>query len=243
MNYDIYDAHVHFGPSTQWVPYVNPEVSIEDVLEHMKQHNIKKTIVFPNPHVGDKYPKLNDLMNDAQKKYTDSIIGFGRVDPRRGEEAISEIKRIRDLGLRGVKLHPYVECFRPDHPFFSDFWGTIFDLDLFILIHTGTMFSSPGYLKPVLKKFTDLKIILGHLQETCISLMRDYENVYSDTSGCRVKLLEYAAETCEDKIMFGSDYPYLSYRVQMEVVRASEISEGVKQNIFAGNFKRTILDG
>jgi predicted TIM-barrel fold metal-dependent hydrolase len=66
--------------------------------------------------------------------------------------------------------------------------------------------------------------------------MREFENVYSDTSGSRVYLLEHAAETCEDKIMFGSDYPYLNHRVQMEVVRAAGISEGVKRKIFAENF-------
>ncbi len=237
----IYDAHVHFGPSTQWVPYINPEVTIEDVLREMNRYNIEKSVVFPNPHVGDKYPELNDLVAGAEKKYSSKIIGFGRVDPRRGEEAIREINRIKELGLRGVKLHPYVECFRPDHPFFNEFFSKIRELDMVILIHTGTLFSSPGYIKQVLKKYHDLKFILGHLQEGCISLMRDYENVYSDTSGCRVKLLEYATETCEDKIMFGSDYPYLSYRVQMEVVRAAEISEKVRNKIFAGNFRRLLL--
>lgn len=241
MSNVIYDAHVHFGPSTQWVPYIDPEVSIEDVLNEMEKHSIQKSIVFPNPHVGDRYRELNDLVNEVSKKYASQLIGFGRVDPRRGDEAVMEITRIHGLGLRGVKLHPYVECFRPDHPFFDDFWSNLDNLGMLILIHTGTLFSSPGYLKPVLKKYPSLKIILGHLQEGCISLMRDYESVYSDTSGCRVKLLEYAAETCEDKILFGSDYPYLNYRVQMEVVRAAEISEDVKNKIFAGNFESFLL--
>jgi predicted TIM-barrel fold metal-dependent hydrolase len=238
MTHKLYDAHVHFGPSTQWVPYVDPVVSIEDVLEKMEEFNVEKSIVFPNPHVGDKYPELNDIMAKAQKDHPERVIGFGRVDPRRGDEAITELKRIQDLGLLGVKLHPYVECFRPDHPFFKGFWGTLNDLNLSILIHTGTMFSAPGYLKPVLKQYPGLRLILGHLQESAISLMSDYENVYSDTSGCRVHLLEYATESVEDKILFGSDYPYLSHRVQMEVVNASDISESVKGKIFSGNFER-----
>jgi predicted TIM-barrel fold metal-dependent hydrolase len=236
MTQKLFDAHVHFGPSTQWVPYVDPVVSIEDVLGKMEEFSVEKSIVFPNPHVGDKYPELNDIMAKAQKDHPERIIGFGRVDPRRGKEAISELKRIQDLGLLGVKLHPYVECFRPDHPFFKGFWGTLNDLNLSILIHTGTMFSAPGYLKPVLKEYPDLRMILGHLQESCISLMKDYKNVYSDTSGCRVHLLEYATESCEDKILYGSDYPYLSHRVQMEVVNAADISEEVKGKIFHGNF-------
>ncbi len=237
----IFDAHVHFGPSTQWVPYIDPVVSIGDVLEEMEHHNIQKSVVFPNPHVGDRYPKLNDMVRDAESKHPSKIIGFGRVDPRRGEEAIEEIERIHGLGLRGVKLHPYVECFRADHPFFGNFFGKISELGMIILIHTGTMFSSPGYLKEVLKKYPDLTIILGHLQEGCISLMRQYEHVYADTSGCRVHLLEYAAESCEDKIMFGSDYPYLSHRVQMEVVRAAGISDNVRGKIFSANFEKLLI--
>jgi len=241
MKQVIYDAHVHFGPSTQWVPYINPVVSIDDVLEQMKAHGIGKSIVFPNPNVGDRYPELNDLMAAAQRDHPEKIIAFGRVDPRRGEEAVDEITRIHEMGLGGIKLHPYVECFRPDHPFFNDMFGEINDLEMTILIHTGTMFSSPGYLKAVLKNYPELRIILGHLQEGCIPLMRDYENVFSDTSGSRVKLLEYACESCEDKILFGSDYPYLSYRVQMEVVRAAEISKATKDKIFRGNFLRFML--
>ena len=242
MTEKVFDAHVHLGPSTQWVPYINPEVSIEDVIREMEKHNIQKSIVFPNPHIGDRYPELNDIVFEAQKNHPARIIGFGRVDPRRGEEARGEIKRIFELGLRGMKLHPYVECFRPDHPFFDEFWGTLNELDMVILIHTGTMFSSPGHLKPVLKKYPGMRMILGHLQEACISLMRDYENIYSDTSGVRVNLLEHAAQTCEDKIMFGSDYPYLNYRVQMEVVRAAEISEKARKKIFAGNFEGLLLN-
>ena len=34
----IYDAHVHFGPSTTWLPYINPEIPIEDVLKKMEEH-------------------------------------------------------------------------------------------------------------------------------------------------------------------------------------------------------------
>ncbi len=241
MSQDLCDAHVHFGPSTQWVPYVNPVVSIDNVLEKMVEHDIQKSIVFPNPHVGDRYPELNDLMSTAQKDNPQKIVAFGRVDPRRGQEAVNEITRIHELGLSGVKLHPYVECFRPDHPYFRDMFGEINDLDMTILIHTGTLFSSPGYLKEVLKYYPELKIILGHLQEGCIPLMREFNNVYSDTSGSRVKLLEYACESCDDRIMFGSDYPYLSYRVQMEVVRAAEIPESVKNKIFAGNFENLML--
>jgi predicted TIM-barrel fold metal-dependent hydrolase len=55
-------------------------------------------------------------------------------------------------------------------------------------------------------------------------------------------LLEYACETCEDRILFGSDYPYLSHRVQLEVVRAADIPTGIKGKILCENFVRLFSD-
>ena len=237
------------------------KTDIEELVSHLEDEYRKANVSEKNyQELKVKYSqrldeigkKLGSKEEISEKKSKGGLLGklMGKKEKQpeveqpkaeeAGEEAKEEIARIHDLGLSGVKLHPYVECFRPDHPFFTDFFGKVHELELVVLIHTGTLFSSPGYLRPVLETYHDMKIILGHLQEGCIPLMMDFENVYSDTSGCRVKLLEYACETCQDKILFGSDFPYLSYRVQMEVVRAAEVSESVKDKIFAHNFERLL---
>ncbi len=234
-DHEIYDAHVHLGPSGEWLPYLDPAVDTETLINAMDDAGIEKAIVFPNPGPGDMYPELNDYIAEAVKEHPDRLIGFGRVDPRRGEEAIKEINQCKELGLEGIKLHPFVETYRPDHPNFENMFDTIYENDLFILSHTGTNFASPGYMKEVLEDREDMKVILAHLNEGCISVADEFENVYVDTSGCRVYMLEHACEEISEKLVFGSDYPYLNYRVQKTVVDAADISKETKKAIFKGN--------
>lgn len=240
MKEDILDAHVHLGPSDEWLPYVEPSIETKTVINSMERHDIKKAIVFPNPCVGDKYPEMNDHIAEAVDEYPEKLIGFGRVDPRRGEEAVKEVERCVKLGLRGIKLHPFVETFRPDHPNFEILFDTIYEKDLLLLPHTGDGFSSPGLWKKVLEERKDMCIILAHLNEGCISVAEGYENVFVDTSGTRVYLLEYAVEKIPNKIVFGSDYPYLSYEVQKTVIEAADISEEQKRKVFVDNLKSVL---
>ena len=62
----------------------------------------------------------------------------------------------RTLGLTGLKLHPFVECFRPDHPFFNKFFLKANELELPILFHTGDGFSSPGLIAKTAEKYPKL---------------------------------------------------------------------------------------
>ncbi len=239
---EIYDAHVHLGPSGEWLPYLEPERNVETVVTTMDDAKIEKAIVFPNPVVGDRYPELNDVIRDAVDEYPDRLIGFGRVDPRRGSEAIEEVERCDEMGLEGIKLHPFVETFRPDHPNFEKLFDTIHDRDMIILSHTGQGFASAGYIKKIMDDREDMKVILGHLNEGCISAAKKFDNVYVDTSGTRVYMLEYACSEIPERIVFGSDYPYLNYRVQKTVVEAAEISDELREKIFADNLKRLLRD-
>ncbi len=233
----IYDAHVHLGPSGEWLPYLDPEEDAESIIDAMDKACVQKSIIFPNPAVGDRYPELNDIIQASVEEYPDRFIGFGRVDPRRGDEAVGEVERCYDMGLKGIKLHPFVETFRPDHPNFHKLFDTIYEREMIILTHTGQGFASAGLMKKALEERKDMIIILGHLNEGCISMAERFDNVYIDTSGTRVYMLEYACQKVPDKILFGSDHPYLNYAVQKMVVEEARMSDEVRNGIFVDNLK------
>jgi len=234
----ICDAHVHLGKSGPWQPFINPTIYVDKLISLFDKYNVERAIVFPNPNVGDKYPEMNDYIAKYAKKYPKRLVGFGRVDPRR-EDAIKELKRIKDcLGLSGLKLHPFVECFRPDHPFFNKFFAKTNELKLPILFHSGDGFSSPGLILKIAKKYPKLPIILGHLKESAINTLKECENVYVETSGTLPDYIELAADIDEDRILFGSDAPYYRYLTQTAIVEAAEISQKCKKKIFYENFQR-----
>lgn len=235
----ICDAHVHLGESGPWQPYDKPTIYISELNKLFDEYNVERAVVFPNPNVGDRYPEMNDYIAQCVEKHPDRLVGFGRTDPRRGKDAINELTRMKNkLKLTGLKLHPMVECFRPDHPFFAKFFQKTAELNLPILFHTGDGFSSPGLIAPIAKKYPKLPIILGHLKEGCIGVLKEATNVYVETSGTIPELIEMAVDIAPDRVLFGSDAPYYRYPVQMAVIDAAEISAKAKREVYHDNFCR-----
>jgi len=234
----ICDAHVHLGESGPWQPFINPTIYVDKLIKLFDKYDVERAIVFPNPNVGDKYPEMNDYIAKCVKKHPKRLVGFGRTDPRR-EDAIKELDRIKNsLGLSGLKLHPFVECFRPDHPFFNKFFQKINELNLPILFHSGDGFSSPGLILKIARKYPKLPVILGHLRESSVNALKECENVYVETSGTLPDFIELSADIDEDRILFGSDVPYYRYPAQIAIVDAAAVSQKIKKKIFYENFLR-----
>jgi len=234
----ICDAHVHLGKSGPWQPYQDPTIYVDDLVRLFDKYDVERAVVFPNPNVGDKYPEMNDYIAESARKYPKRLVGFGRVDPRRGD-AIEELTRMKnDLGLTGLKLHPMVECFRPDHPFFNRFFQEVSKLGLPILFHTGDGFSSPALVTKIAEKYPKLLIILGHLKEGALNTMEQFENFYVETSGTLPDFIELATDVDEDRILFGSDIPYYRYPTQIAIVEASRIAQKAKRKVFYENFQK-----
>jgi hypothetical protein len=234
----ICDAHMHLGRSGPWQPYMNSTIYVDKLISLFDKYDVERAIVFPNPNVGDEYPKMNDYIAKSVKKHSKRLIGFGRVDPRR-EDAIKELIRIKNgLGLTGIKLHPMVECFRPDHPFFERFFKKTNALNLPILFHSGDGFSSPGLILKIAKKYPKLPIILAHLREASVNALRECENVYVETSCTLPDFIELSVDIDENRILFGSDIPYYRYPTQIAIVEAAENSQKSKRKIFYENFQK-----
>jgi len=205
----------------------------------LEKVNVTRALVFPNPNVGDKYPETNDYIAECVRKHSKRLVGFGRVDPRRNKEAIQELKRIKkELKLTGIKLHPMVECFRPDHPYFNKFFNKVEQLSLPVLIHTGDGFSAPGLAAQVAKKHPNMVMIMGHLKEGCIGALKELPNVYVETSGTLPEFVELATDIDENRVLFGSDVPYYRFTTQTAIIEAADISKKVKRKVYAENFER-----
>jgi predicted TIM-barrel fold metal-dependent hydrolase len=233
----ICDAHVHLGESGPWQPYMNPTIYITELMTLLDKFNVTKALVFPNPNAGDLYPRTNNYIAKCVKKHPHRLVGFGRVDPRRGQEAIQELKRIR-YKLTGIKLHPMVECFRPDHPHFNEFFREAEELKLSVLIHTGEGLSAPGLAAKVAKSHPKLIMILAHLKEGCVSALKELPNIYVETSGTLPEFVEMATDIDENRILFGSDMPYYHFRTQTAIIEAAEISNKVKRKVYFDNFDK-----
>lgn len=233
------DAHVHLGESGPWQPYGKPTISIEKLIPLLDRFHVSRALVFPNPNVGDRYPETNNYIADCVEKHRRRLVGFARVDPRRGNEANQELRRIKQkLGLTGIKLHPMVECFRPDHSYFDRFFKRVSELDLPVLIHTGNGFSAPGLAAKVARKHRSIIMILAHLKEGCIAALKELPNICVETSGTLPEFVEMATDIDDNRVFFGSDVPYYRYPTQKAIIEAADISNKTRRKVYFENFER-----
>lgn len=90
-------------------------------------------------------------------------VAFATVDPN-ATDAAQEIHRcVRELGMRGVKLHPWVQAFSPHSPGLAPVCEAAAELGVPILFHDGTPpFSAPLQLAALARRHPRTTIVLGH---------------------------------------------------------------------------------
>lgn len=252
----IVDFHIHLGRVVKgWIKALEKygvtseeqvEKNVEELVREMDKHKVDKAVVFPNPRLPVEYRDANDEIADAQKKYPDRIIGFCRVDPRDSERAIEELERsILSLELKGLKLHPVMEVFTPDHEYVVRIVKKAGELGVPVLIHSGVgNLDSPRRLYKLVEEARETTVIVGHFLSypANVELAEKYDNVYLETSGVITpKIIELAVRKVgAEKILFGSDWPYLDMKFEMVKVEMARISREEKNMILGGNAKRIL---
>lgn len=215
-------------------------------------------------------PLTNDEVAAIVKTYPNRFIGFASVDPWKGKRAIDEMERaITELGMSGAKFHPGIQAFYPNDQQFYPLYKKISELQVPALFHTGTNglgagtaggmgikldYTRPIYLDTVAADFPDMTIIGAHpawpWHEEMLAIIGHKSNVFMDLSGWSPKyipkvIMDEARTRLQDRIMFGSDYPFITPERWLKDFDSLEgFSQEVRQKILLGNAARILkLDG
>src|SRR5207344_1622303 len=78
-----------------------------------------------------------DWLASLSERFPGVLMGFGSVDPWK-PDAADELRRIADLGMKGLKFHPTMQRFDPGDQAFYRLWSLAEELGLIALFHTGT---------------------------------------------------------------------------------------------------------
>jgi predicted TIM-barrel fold metal-dependent hydrolase len=212
-------------------------VGIEEMATMYRQADIMAVLLGWDAETHTGLPPVpNDSIAEAVKTYPDVFIGFAGVDPWKGKAAVAELERaVKTLGLRGLKCHPIAQGFYPDDRRFYPLWETCAALQIPVMFHTGTTGVGAGvpggnglklnYARPiphlddVAADFPNLTIVGAHpswpWQDEMLAIAVHKTNVYIDLSGWSPKyfspsLVQYANSILQDRVLFGSDYPFLT---------------------------------
>ena len=101
----------------------------------------------------------------------DRLYGFGTVDLNR-RDVRDQVKRIHDLGLKGIKMHPNAQQFDILCPAAFEAYGAAQDLKLFITFHSGVHHGRIKHYNvlsfdEVAHHFPDLRFSLEHVGGYC----------------------------------------------------------------------------
>lgn len=177
--------------------------------------------------------EINRLTGEAIKMQNGRLRFFCGIDPRRDNAADRVRKYIREYGAIGFKLYPPMGYY-PFEDFCEPIYKVLIEEDVPVLAHTqaGHKQSEPLHWAEVVKKFPDLKVILGHAGveapfwsrygwEQAVIVAGRAQNVYLDPTEWqiqgalkprnvadlveRIKIMQEVVGT--GRLVFGSDNP------------------------------------
>ena len=228
----LIDFHAHVFPDrlaagavaglaarAHFTPYTNG--SLADTQRIMSEQGVDRFVAL-NIAVSPKTERhVNDFAITLLEK--ENIIPFGSVHPD-SENAFSELERLKDAGVRGVKFHNEYQNFFVDDEKAFPLYERCAKLGFIMLFHGGADrgFSPPVKTEPkcmrrVALRFPEAKIVVAHLggqdmQEEAVQELVD-TNVFIDTSFSAISVDPSVAERSirafgADRVLFGTDCPW-----------------------------------
>ena len=99
----IVDAHTH----VEEVPELGWEDSPEKLLPLLDAAGISRAVIMGYTEAPAVNPGALEYLAGVVAQYPDRLVGFARLHPNYGEEAVRLLDRaITELGMKGLKLHP-----------------------------------------------------------------------------------------------------------------------------------------
>ena len=190
--------------------------TVSMLLERGKKAGIEKFVILPVALRPDRVQGINDFIAD-RRDANPEFIGFGTVHAAM-ENMDAEVRRIMDLGLKGIKMHPDSQRFHIDdprlYPMYEEIQGK-----LPIMLHMGDArydYSHPVKLRKVLDQFPRLQAIAAHfggysMYETAYELLKDTDCIL-DVSSSIMFMEKGTAERFinlygAERLAYGTDYP------------------------------------
>jgi len=186
------------------------------------------------------------------------LIPFVSIDPNTSERPVDELENlVLNLGFKGLKLYPTYQHFYPNETKIYPLYAKAMELDIPVLLHTGSSiftgarlkYGDPIYLDDVAVDFPELKLLQAHCgrpfwYEKALALSRIHENVYMEISGLPPQNLLTnfpQLERIAHKVIYGSDWPGVpTIKENIKALQDLKINEEAKRMILGENAARLL---
>jgi predicted TIM-barrel fold metal-dependent hydrolase len=242
-------ATLEAGSGDEWAR-LNGTVS--DLLRSMDKAGIEVSVICSIATTPKQVPSITKW---SQEIASDRIVPLPSIHPDYNDFR-DEIARIKDLGMKGIKMHPQYQGFRLDEDRAMPIYEALAAHDLLLTIHAGFDIAfpddpsaSPDKTARIIERFPELRIVACHFggwrQWDEVRQHLAGKDIYFETSFTigdlpEERILELIRLHSEDRIVFGTDSPWRDQAKSVEEVKALPISDELKENIFHKNAERLL---
>ncbi len=221
-------------------PYTNG--TVEGLCDNMARHGVDKAVVLNIATNATQQSKVNDFAASINKN---NIISFGSIFPD-SEDWQNELERIKEMGLKGVKLHPDYQGFNVDDEKMKPIYKKIGQLGLITVFHAGFDYgfappyhATPDKMERALKWF-DSPVVAAHWGGIdCGELVLKHlcgKDIYFDTSFGYGNMPKYYAQKILDahtpnKMLFGTDSPWHTAEMELRLLNSLSLNENELEKI------------
>ncbi|MCI6870348.1 MAG: amidohydrolase family protein [Selenomonadales bacterium] len=249
------------GPS-HMDPYTDGTRS--GLLQSMKEGGIGLSVLMPVATSPRQTTSINRIAIETNEQSDKTgLASFGAVHPDNADYRI-QLRTLAENGIKGIKLHPVFHQIYFDDIRYMRIVDCAAENNLAVTIHggydigfPGQDFVTPEHILPVIKEVGHKKLIAAHMGGW--SCWNDAEqllactDIYLDTSFSLMELYYHSGKRIEhlsnekfccfvrhhgaDKILFGSDSPWVSQKASVEAIRESGLNENEVKLILEDNAK------
>lgn len=240
---------------------------LESVIDSERQAGVSRLVLLPVAGKPSRVAELNQWTAEAAQTYPE-VIPFATLHPQ-SETLADDLAQVRDLGLKGVKLHSILQRFELLSSESLALVEEIARLELPIMLdtlhgpgllavkpHLGLFAAEfrdcatdPTQIATLADRFPQLTFIAAHLG--ClygwdeIDPLMDRSNVYIDTSYVnRLVSAERAAAIIKrkgtDRVLWGTDTPWRRVGPAKDWFLSLDLTDQEIEAVAAGNLKRLL---
>jgi hypothetical protein len=237
----IFDLH------TCWHVYEMKGIrySAEDYLRHLDACGIDMAMVCHPFSLMSDYVFGNDRILELMDAFPDRVVGFATIHPLFGDEAVAELERCAERGMKGVKFHCDLAALPYDHPAYRPVVARATELGMPLFLHTGA--DSVRQAMTLVRDFPDSVFVFAHCGGEAWREAADEARPHPNLNFCLsglvfdVGFLAGLVERLgEERVLFGSDFVYLDPNVLIGMVRRSALSDSAKAKVLGLNAERML---
>ena len=174
----VIDFHVHAFPDAlaaralealyQGLPELKAytDATLSGVLASMDAASIERSVICS---IATKPAQFDPILSWSQEIQSKRIMALPSVHPA-DPAMLEQVRHIKALGFKGIKMHPYYQEFYLDEPRMMQLYEVVTQEDLILVMHTGFDIAfprerraDPPKILDVCRQFPQLKLVTTHL--------------------------------------------------------------------------------